>query len=39
MGVNMDYNKTIILLVAIIAIILVIGAVFMMNPFKQEVQN
>lgn len=36
MGVNMDYNKTIILLVAIIAIILVVGAVFMMNPFKQE---
>ena len=32
----MDYNKTIILLVAIIAIILVVGAVFMMNPFKQE---
>lgn len=32
----MDYNKTIILLVVIIAIILVVGAVFMMNPFKQE---
>ena len=32
----MDYNKTIILLVAIQAIILVVGAVFMMNPFKQE---
>ena len=35
MGVNMD-NKTIILLIVIIAIILVVGAVFMINPFKQE---
>ena len=32
----MDYNKIIILLIAIIAIVLVVGAVFMMNPFKQE---
>ena len=32
----MDYNKTIILLIAIIAIILVVGAVFITKPFKQE---
>ena len=32
----MDYNKTIILLIAIIAIILVVGTVFITKPFKQE---
>ena len=35
-GVNMDYNKTIIILIAIIVIILVVGAVYTTNPFKQE---
>jgi hypothetical protein len=32
----MDYNKTIIILIAIIAILVVVGAVFTTNPFKQE---
>ena len=32
----MDYNKIIILLIAIVLIILVVGGLFVMNPFKEE---
>ena len=32
----MDYNKVIILLIALIVIILVVGGIFLTNPFKKD---
>lgn len=32
----MDYNKVIILLIALLVVILVVGGIFLTNPFKQD---